>query len=473
VSDPDFWNQDEVCNYLSEVLNFASADYWKFKFSQASPEYGQIPFEIEPGIGVGNPDSVHLFSGGLDSLCAAVEAAEMNGKHPLLLGHSPAFNVRSRQTELVKALRDRFRNGWQYPFIGAAIHRVGPDPSDYTERTRAFLFASLGAVIADGPGLNEVCLADNGVVSLNLHINDQLLAARASRSTHPKFIRLFNNLSKIVLPNAPKVTNPLWSRTRPETINILKDVHALNLIEETNSCSHGRYLTKLQSHCGTCSQCIDRRFATLAAGVEEYDPPERYKVDIFKQPIDGWRDRTMALSYVRFATAIENLNETQLFSKYSELYDSIDPNDANNKLVAEALIGLLKRHSQSVSRVMEDQISEAKVQLTRETLSSTCLIRLLAGSSQETSVFRHSSDYRKVWLRDEEFQLTTNQARVVELLYNEWTDGRNAISQAYILETLEIGAQNLAQVFRNLKAWNKLVVKATGQGMYRLNINPQ
>ena len=40
-------------------------------------------------------------------------------------------------------------------------------------------------------------------------------------------------------------------------------------------------MTMLHPHCGQCSQCIDRRFAILAAGQEHEDPAEAYKVDLF------------------------------------------------------------------------------------------------------------------------------------------------------------------------------------------------
>lgn len=470
VSDPGFWNQEALCEPLCEVLNFASGDYWKFRFTRASPEDTQLPFEMDSSTTLGKPDSVYLFSGGLDSLCAVVEAAKVMGKRPLLVGHSPAFNVKGRQHALAQALRERFKGGWQYPYISAPIHRVGSDASDYSQRTRGFLFSALGVVIADRLGLKEVCLADNGVVSLNLPINDQLLLARATRSTHPKFIRLFNEFSSLVLSNAPKVLNPLWARTRTEAIDILKKTDAAELIEETNSCSHGRYLTNMQPHCGVCFQCIDRRFATLAAGLEEHDPPERYKVDIFKQAIDQGNDRTMVLSYVRFATEIGRLDELGLFHRFPDLYECVNPSDLDNRHVAESLVGLLRRHAAGITRVMEEQISLAKTEIVQETLPLTCLIRLLAGSGEGKDDFRHSPDYRQVWMRDEEFDLTTNQARVVELLHQQHLDGTKALSQGFILETLEIKSQNLAQVFRGSKAWAKLVVSATGRGMYQLNI---
>jgi hypothetical protein len=199
----------------------------------------------------------------------------------------------------------------------------------------------------------------------------------------------------------------------------------------------------MQSHCGVCSQCIDRRFATLATGLEEYDPPERYRVDIFRQGLSLGKDQTLALSFARFAAEVEDLDEIGLFFRFAELSECLDPNDPNCSIVAERLVALLKRHAGSVLRVVEDQIAAAKVELARESLPPNCLIRLIVGSSvavMRTDSFRHSPDYREVWLDDEKFSLTTNQARVVELLDHQRLGGAEALSQGYILETLDIGS---------------------------------
>jgi hypothetical protein len=181
----------------------------------------------------------------------------------------------------------------------------------------------------------------------------------------------------------------------------------------------------------------------------------------------------MALSYTRFATEVEDLDAIGLFFRFAELSECIDPSDPNCSIGAERLLALLKRHASSVLRVVEEQIAAAKVELARESLPPNCLIRLIAGSSGSvirTDNFLHSADYREVWLGDERFSLTTNQARVVELLDSQRLKGVDALSQGYILETLDIGSQNLAQVFRNSPAWNCLIVRADGRGMYRLNI---
>ena len=502
VTDLEFWSQEPVSQALSDALGFVSGDVWNFQFSQAVPEQRLLTLDIDPSQVFGEPDGVYLFSGGLDSLSAVLEGAVQHGKKPLLVSHSLAFNIAGRQRNLAKAVRDRFQQMWSFPLIRVAIHRTGSDPSDYSQRTRSFLFASLSSAVANLVGLADVFLADNGVVSLNLPINGQLVGAKASQSTHPKFLKLFNQFVGMVFPGGPTVKNPLWDRTRSEPLKVIKDTGSIPLLEETNSCSHGRYRTRIQAHCGVCSQCIDRRFATLAAGLSEYDPPEGYRKDIFRQALGQGNDRTMALSYVRFAQDLEHLDGVEMFQRFPELFECIDPIGADASKIAESLTGMLKRHSETVLEVMEEQISSAKSELARESMPQDCLIRLISGSSQDVGQdagshevnsspseaeshevniqdnevgptvrdgFRYSGDYREVRVGDQRFDLTTNQARVVELLHQQYLKGASSLSQGHILENLEIGSQNLAQVFRGASAWNRLVVRAEGKGMYRLN----
>ena len=54
-----------------------------------------------------------------------------------------------------------------------------------------------------------------------------------------------------------------------------------DLIAESISCTHTKDITNKQPHCGYCSQCIDRRFAVMAAGQEQHDPLTQYRMERF------------------------------------------------------------------------------------------------------------------------------------------------------------------------------------------------
>lgn len=191
VSNPDLWSEETVRVRVQQTLRFLTDDAWEFHFS-ALPDHGQrqIPLQIsDPSAVVGNPDIVTMFSGGADSLCAAIEAVHASGHRPILVSHRSALPIDARQRNLTSALRRHFPK-WGFPHLSFWIHRRGGSAADTSQRSRAFLFASLGAAVAAELGIAKVLLSDNGVVSLNLPLNAQVVGALASRSTHPKFLYL-------------------------------------------------------------------------------------------------------------------------------------------------------------------------------------------------------------------------------------------------------------------------------------------
>src|SRR5205085_3697319 len=99
----------------------------------------------------------------------------------------------------------------------------------------------------------------------------------------------------------PVVSNPLWRRTRAEVLEVLKAARCEQLLQETVSCSHTRGLPTAMLQCGYCSQCVDRRFGAIAAGLEKHDLAERYALDIFRDMLPEGEQRTVAESFVRFA----------------------------------------------------------------------------------------------------------------------------------------------------------------------------
>ncbi len=387
VSDPDFWNEANVRRQLEETLSFLSEDQWQFAFTQAEPDIQQLALDPSGAAELlGSPDSVVLFSGGADSLCAIIEAVTENGLHPVLVSHRTAPPIVTRQKRLAEELRMRLGN-WEFPQIGVWINRPGKDAADTNQRTRSFLFASLGAAIASTLNLEQVLLADNGVISLNLPINAGIVGAHASRTTHPKFLRLLNDFLKLLPLSDVTVTNPLWSRTRAETLTILKDNGAPDLLQETNSCSHARGGPLATPHCGVCLQCVDRRFASEAAGLQEHDLPERYGCDIFTDELSEGRDRTVAESYIRFALDIRRKTDDDLFSAFPQLYDCIDGHGDQVYRKAEKLVKLLERHADQTLKVMSGQLREHIGDLMDGSLPGTCLVRLVASG-------RHHEDPR-------------------------------------------------------------------------------
>jgi 7-cyano-7-deazaguanine synthase in queuosine biosynthesis len=478
VVDPDFWSQREIRDVLQDALNFVSDDDWEFHFSPGAPEAGQLVLNVDKAELLSRPDSVVLFSGGTDSLCATIERAAASLGRPLLVSHRPTPPVDSRQKTLLAGLR-RCLAAWPFPQIGIWVHRRGSDAVETSQRSRSFLFASLGTAVAGALNVRDVILADNGVVSLNIPFNAQLVGALATRSTHPKFLWLFNRFIQTVFDDPPQLSNPLANRTRAEAFQILRANHAEALLQETVSCSHARGRPSVQPHCGICSQCIDRRFASLSASLEEHDLAECYGLDIFRDQLPPGNGRTLAVSFVRFATQICENDETALFIRFPQLGDCILPADPEPERTAHELVALLKRHAAGVLGVMESLAALHTADLASGRLPPNSLLASVASGRTPVEVseppddededFRHSPDFTTVVSKGTPYSLTPQQAQIVKLLNQAYENKAPELSQAYILAELKLPGTQLRDTFKKSEAWGRLVVRGRRRSTYRLN----
>jgi hypothetical protein len=97
-----------------------------------------------------------------------------------------------------------------------------------------------------------------------------------------------NGLLRLLWNEPPVVSNPLEERMRAEVLEILKRNDVSALLQATNSCAATRGLPNETPHCGVCSQCVDRRFASLAAGLADHDRARHYAKDLFRDaPPEG------------------------------------------------------------------------------------------------------------------------------------------------------------------------------------------
>ncbi len=380
VSDPGFWSRPELKDQLVDILNFLTGDRYTFQFVKGTPAASQLTLDLPSNLSpYDGADSVMLLSGGADSLSALVDMVVKQGKRPILVSHRSIPMLDARQTRIANALRQHIVS-WRFPHISVWVHLKGAEAKEYTQRSRSFLYCVLAAAVAHQTKLNEICVADNGVVSLNLPRNAQLVGTAASRSTHPKFLHATECFLQDVFGSQVHLYNPIQFRTRAETVSLLRDSGCPELLQETVSCAHTRQAA-MTPHCGVCSQCIDRRIGTLAAGMEEFDLTERYEKDVFTDELPEGPDRAQVEAYVRFARDVEHLSDHDLFRDYVELFDAIIPGDPNPERTAQEWINLLRRHASQVRAVIEGQIAEHGRSLFNATLPGHCLIRLVAAGS--------------------------------------------------------------------------------------------
>ena len=134
-----------------------------------------------------------------------------------------------------------------------------------------------------------------------------------------------------------------------------------DLAPHTVSCSNVRDRTRLHTHCGSCSQCLDRRFAMLAAGLSKADPAEMYETGVLDGARDSERDRTMAVDWTSHADALGDMDEQWFMRRFTaELTDLIAgfPDRAPWQVFADAL-ALHRRHGKAVRQVLATALASA------------------------------------------------------------------------------------------------------------------
>ena len=471
VNEPAFWRALEVQRALRSCLGFLSDDDWFFDFTERTAEsQRQLLLSDQVEDQGAEAEVVIPFSGGIDSLTAAVETLRA-GQRPLLVTHASSSVPEGHRRELLDGLRALFP-GQTFGRVNAHANRRQTEAVEPTNRSRSFFFASVAMVTAVRRRAPDVMLADNGWVSVNLRINDQMVGAIGTRSTHPRFLRLFNELACLVFDSPPTLRNPFWDQTRADVIERLRAAGGLGLLEVSNSCAVRRNLPRHTPHCGRCSQCIDRRFAVEATSLVEFDPVERYASDVFTEDLDD-RTKNLALSYVRAAREIDRLSDDGLFAEFPELVECVAPTDRED--VAHAYVAMLRRQSRAVLDVVEVRFHGLAADLTRGTARAGSLLGLLAAdqsrSTERWGGLRASADYRTVAWRGQTFTFTRAQARAVRNLHESHSQSVSALSRELTLDGTGREYSRVSDVFKRHPAWKRLVV-TVGRTGYALDLSP-
>jgi hypothetical protein len=379
VRHPEFWEAPQIKGLLEEVLNFLSNDIYSFHFEllkQDRVDQQYFEFGERNDWPFGRPERVVMFSGGLDSLSGAVEAASA-GTKSVLVSHRSAPMLDARQRKLFADLQQRFPN--QFIHVPVWINKAGTFNREPTQRTRSFLYSALGTLVAQSVQAGGVRFYENGIVSLNLPIAQEAIRARASRTTHPIALHLLESLCAAVTERTFVVDNPFIFKTKKEVVETLAGHKAADLIADTCSCSHLMFQSKDQRHCGRCSQCIDRRFATTAAGLLAYDSDKDYAIDVFLGPRNNPLEKAIAADYALHGIELHKRSEEELAAIFNTEISRAVRYEPKRGEAAQAIIAMHKRHGETVTQVLEQQVTDNRAGLIQRTLDKTSLLALAIG----------------------------------------------------------------------------------------------
>jgi 7-cyano-7-deazaguanine synthase in queuosine biosynthesis len=383
VRRPDIWNSPGVRDQLCDTLGFLSDDVFQFDF---------VPMTVRPRFqrylkfnDDGAPstklkfESVAMFSGGLDSFAGAIQEMLLEERGVVFVTHVSTSKRLPKAKALVKELRQR-APGIPVWHIPATINKDKRLSVEYTQRTRSFLYVALGATVAKMLGLSLIRFYENGVISFNLPISGQVVGARASRTTHPRVLHGFGQLLTTAMEEPFAVENPFLWHTKADVVRVLTGNGMADLVEHTTSCAHTWEITSFHTHCGACSQCIDRRLAVIGAGAAANDRPEAYTVNLFTDPRPEGEQRTLVTAYVETAQRMSKSSFSDFVARYPQVVKAVPYLGLPAEEGVKRAFELHRRHGAEVMRVVKDAIRDHADSILDGSLPPSCLVRLVSDS---------------------------------------------------------------------------------------------
>ncbi len=320
VRDLKFWEKDEVRKKLDETLSFMTGDWnWNFKFYQHSGEieyelFGDETFVIESE----KETNVVLFSGGLDSLSGIIELLRTTDNQLCLVSHQSGNpSVGKVQNDLFDEIKMLYPGRCYHYKYECSLR--GQQSADETQRTRSFLFNSIAYTLASTYKLNENILFENAITSFNIAETQDMINSRSSRTTHPKTLGLMSELMTMIHESEYKIKNRFYDKTKADVIAVLKRYGHEKMLDIAVSCSGSRNKkNKHTTHCGICSQCIDRRFGAYYVEVEEEDENGIYDFDFVKEDLLEIKQKKAISDYLLQARKYSKFSLEKFYDEFTD-----------------------------------------------------------------------------------------------------------------------------------------------------------
>jgi len=221
-----------------------------------------------------------------------------------------------------------------------------------TQRTRAFLYTSIAFALATAFGCNRIFAFENGITALNFPKRQDMINARASRTMHPKTVSLLAAFFSLFGAQEFRIDTPFLFKTKADIFGILSNLDKWGLTSSSVSCSRTFQNLGQATHCGGCSQCIDRRFAAHASGMQEHDHAGLYATDFIQGRITDPRVRTVLVDYIRQGRdfALWNVNHfyREMTAELADIIDSLG--EMRETACVDKLWDLCRRHGIEVLR---------------------------------------------------------------------------------------------------------------------------
>lgn len=307
---------------LTRILRELSQDGWAIKLRQtrAKPMWGSQ--NDGDCIDSTKKGCVLLFSGGLDSLAAAVE---FGSQMPLqLVSHVTRNQVTDRaQSELAKILCAKGMVV-AHRKIFVSSRDGGPTGLEHdlepSQRTRSVVFMALGAIVARRTGFSKILyMAENGQMAIHLPLSGGRIGAFSTHTAHPSVLVKMKSFLSSVLGIPIDLINPYIYQTKGEVVARVFKGLPDGLPISTSCWRNARVNSKGINHCGDCVPCLVRRIAIESNGRDT----TKYRRDLFAENIgvlgeddDGRRNFA---DITEFVVRFSKHSNKELFDEFPDL----------------------------------------------------------------------------------------------------------------------------------------------------------
>lgn len=316
---------------LERMLKFLTGDIWTLDFCKREENFALIEKEEQR---TDKYSVASLFSGGMDSLIAAINYME-KGQATLLVSHAGEPRVRKWQTDLLKILDEDYSSiPHDNAFLWTSLSDIElPEADeDKNQRSRSFLFIAIAMFAMSGTkGCNHLFMPENGLITLNVPLDSTRIGSHSTRTTHPFYLKLWNEISTTIFGFS--ISNPYWNKTKgemaTECLNKDKLMIAMGKSYSCSSVNNANIRSGHSQHCGHCLPCIIRRAAMYHA-FGKNDPSEYLYSDIMT--IESNRD-LVGEQLRSFQYAIQKLKQNPNSKKI--LIHKTGPLEANEEYLNE------------------------------------------------------------------------------------------------------------------------------------------
>lgn len=235
--------------------------------------------------------------------------------------------------------------------VGKAVNEAMADIEKHNPQLKGVLPHSYA--LANALSQKAVTFYENGITSLNFPRRQDLLNARASRTTHPRTLFLLSEFLSHLAGEEVSISNEFRWKTKADVLEVLKARNAEDLIPSAVTCSRTTMTRGDHTHCGGCFQCVDRRFAASAVGLSEIDHPGLYTLDILSDAIADGQTRTVVLDYIRLGLRFRGDTIDSFYADWlTELSDAICLGDKEEAFV-ESMYQLVNRFGTQTVAALE------------------------------------------------------------------------------------------------------------------------